>query len=59
MQKAKKQSQENSLDRIMMTIEFADRVVELLKKQQKEIDERTAEAVAYAELLIKYGYEFT
>ena len=33
--------------------------LELLKKQQKEIDERTDEAAAYAELLIKYGYEFT
>ena len=31
----------------------------LLKEQQKEIEERTNEAAAYAELLIKYGYEFT
>lgn len=27
----------------------------LLKEQQKEIEERTKEAAAYAELLIKYG----
>lgn len=33
--------------------------LELLKQQQKEIEERTNEAAAYAELLIKYGYEFT
>ena len=33
--------------------------LELLKEQQKEIEKRTAEATAYAELLIKYGHEFT
>ena len=37
IEKAKKQSQENSLDRIMMTIEFADKIVELLKEQQEKI----------------------
>ena len=34
-------------------------VMQLLKDQQKEIEERTNEAAAYAELLIKHGYEFT
>ena len=37
IEKAKKQSQENSLDRIMMTIEFADKIIELLKEQQEKI----------------------
>ena len=32
--------------------------IKLIKEQQKEIEERTKEASAYAELLIKYGYEF-
>lgn len=32
-----------------------NKAVELLKEQQKEIEERTNEASGYAELLIKYG----
>ena len=31
IEKAKKQSEENGLDQILMTIEFADKVVELLR----------------------------
>ena len=34
IENARKQSQEYGLDRIMMTIEFADMVIELLKKQE-------------------------
>ena len=37
-------------------IDCRDRLIIDLKK---EIEERTNEAAAYAELLIKYGYEFT
>ena len=40
-------------------IDKVDNALELLKEQQKEIEECTNEAAAYAELLIKYGYEFT
>ena len=58
IEKAKRQSKEYGLDVIKMSFEFADCIVELLKEQQKEIEERTKEASAYAELLIKYGYEF-
>lgn len=43
IENAKKQSQENDLDRIMMTIEFVDKVVELLKEQQNEIEQLNAE----------------
>lgn len=34
IENARKQSQEYGLDRIMVTIEFADKVTELLKKQE-------------------------
>ena len=32
--------------------------LELLKEQEKEIEELRASASAYAELLVKYGYDF-
>ena len=43
---------------LRMTHNLRDETIKLLKQQQKEIEERTKEASSYAELLIKYGYEF-
>lgn len=46
-------------DNITISKVLALDVINKLKAMQEEIEKRTAEATAYAELLIKYGHEFT